>query len=492
MSERYIISIDQSTQGTKALLFGKEGRLRSRVTLPHRQLVDKNGWVSHNPVEIYHNVLEAVKQLIDRTGVDRDKIAGIGISNQRETAMAWNARTGQPYGDAIVWQCARAAGLCERVKKEDRKGIVHSRTGIPVSPYFPAGKIAWILENNEAPRNAMNRGDLCVGTIDSWLLFCLTKGKSYKTDYSNASRTQLFNVFSLKWDEEICGLFGIRPDILPEVCDSDAYFGNTDFEGYLPNPVPVHSVLGDSHGALLGQGCLSPGMTKATYGTGSSIMMNIGERPILSTHGLVTSLAWKMGGRVSYVLEGNLNYTGAVITWMKDDLHLISSPEETEFLARTAADNDSLYLVPAFTGLGAPYWDNYATAAFVGMTRTTRRPEMVRAGLECIAYQITDIMRAMSADSGVKVQELRVDGGASNNEYLMQFQSDIADTVVKIPDAKELSGIGAAYAAGLALGMWGREVFETLEYRTFAPRIVAEERSRRYGGWKGAVEKVLS
>lgn len=314
---------------------------------------------------------------------------------------------------------------------------------------------------------------------------------SYKTDYSNASRTQLFDIFEQKWDEEICQLFGLDAQDLAEVCDSDSCFGETDLEGFFESPVPIHSVLGDSHGALFGQGCLEKGMIKSTYGTGSSIMMNIGETPVLSTHGVVTSLAWGMQGKVSYVLEGNINYTGAVITWLKDDMELIQSPAETEALCRKAEADDSLYFVPAFTGLGAPYWNSEAKGALTGITRTTRKAEMVRAGVECIAYQIADVVNAMSQDAKTEIQELRVDGGPTRNQYLMQFQSDILDRKVLVPDAEELSGIGAAYAAGRGLGLYGDKVFTRLKRREYAPKMCEDTRVRKYNGWKDAVGHVL-
>lgn len=486
----YIISIDQSTQGTKALLFDEKGSLVRRTDKPHEQIVNEKGWVSHDPSEIYENVIAVVRRLTE--DIDKSKVAGIGISNQRETSLAWDRGSKEPIGKAVVWQCARAASICERVEKLGGAESIQKKTGMNLSPYFPASKIAWILENEEGAKEKAAKGEICHGTIDSWLVYKLTGGKSYKTDYSNASRTQLFNIFELKWDEEICRLFGIDVDNLAEVCDSDSDFGETDFEGVLPHAVPIHSVLGDSHGSLFGQGCLSPGMTKATYGTGSSIMMNIGEKPVLSTHGLVTSLAWSMGGRVNYVLEGNLNYTGAVITWLKDDLKLIQSPGETGDLARAAVKDDSLYLVPAFSGLGAPYWDSRAAAAIWGMTRTTGKAEIVRAGVECIAYQITDIVKAMSGDAGVKVEELRVDGGPTRNDYLMQFQSDMADAAVQVPDSEELSGIGPAYAAGLRLGMWDESIFGQLKRVKYEPGMENAVRDRKYAGWKAAVAAVLT
>lgn len=490
MAEKYIISIDQSTQGTKALLFDEGGSLIKRTDKPHEQIINEKGWVSHNPVEIYENVIDVVARLTK--DIDGSRIIGVGISNQRETSLAWDRITGEPLADAIVWQCARAADICERVERQGKAENIRRKTGMNLSPYFPASKIAWLLENVEGAREKADRGEICHGTIDSWLVYKLTGGKSYKTDCSNASRTQLFNIFELKWDEEICAWFGIDPANMAQVCDSDSEFGKTDFEGVLPKKVPIHGVLGDSHGSLFGQGCLKPGMTKSTYGTGSSIMMNIGEKPVLSTHGVVTSLAWSMGGKVNYVLEGNLNYTGAVITWLKDDLKLIESPGETGTLAREAIQDDELYLIPAFSGLGAPYWDSRATAAIVGMTRTTGKAEVVRAGLECIAYQITDIVKAMCEDAGVRLGELRVDGGPTKNEYLMQFQSDIADVAVQVPDSEELSGIGPAYAAGLALGVWDESVFGRLNRVKYAPGMDGETRKKKYNGWKAAVSTVLT
>lgn len=492
MAEKYIISIDQSTQGTKALLFDESGSLIKRTDKSHEQIINEKGWVSHNPSEIYKNTIEVVTRLVEESGIDKEKIEGVGISNQRETSLAWDKITGEPIGQAIVWQCARAVDICERVEKMGKAEDIRKKTGMNLSPYFPASKIAWILENVEGAKEKADKGEICHGTIDSWVVYRLTGGKSYKTEYSNASRTQLFNIFDLKWDEEICGLFGIDVKNLAEVCDSNSNFGETDFEGLLPNPVPIHGVLGDSHGSLFGQGCLKPGMIKSTYGTGSSIMMNIGEQPVLSTHGVVTSLAWSMSGKVNYVLEGNLNYTGAVITWLKDDLKLIQSPGETGILAEEAVQDDFLYLIPAFSGLGAPYWDSHATAAIVGMTRTTGKAEVVRAGVECIAYQITDIVKAMSEDAGVKVEELRVDGGPTRNSYLMQFQSDIAEANVQVPDSEELSGIGLAYAAGLALGVWDETIFEKLNRTKYEPKMDKAIRDKKYDGWKNAVKTILT
>lgn len=492
MPRQYIISIDQSTQGTKALLFDSSGSLIKRTDEAHEQIINEKGWVSHDPAEIYRKVIEVTARLLEESGIDKSKVAGVGISNQRETSLAWNRVTGEPVGKAVVWQCARAADICDQLVCAGWAEKIREKTGMELSPYFPASKIAWILKNVEGAKELADAGELCHGTIDSWLVYKLTGGKSYKTDYSNASRTQLFNIFDLTWDDEICKVFGIDPANLATVCDSNADFGETDFEGVLPHKVPIHAVMGDSHGALFGQGCLKSGMIKSTYGTGSSIMMNIGDDPVLSTHGVVTSLAWSMDGRVNYVLEGNLNYTGAVITWLKNDLQMIGSPAETEELARQAASDDCLYLVPAFSGLGAPYWDSRATGMFTGMTRTTGRAEMVRASLECIAYQIQDVMEAMSKDAGVGISELRVDGGPTKNDYLMQFQSDIAGIAVQVPDTDELSGMGPAYAAGMALGLWDEGIFGKLDRRKYTPQMEKSLKQKKYDGWKQAVGKVLA
>ena len=488
----YIISIDQSTQGTKALLFDQQGLCRNRTDVAHAQIIDKNGWVSHNPNEIYCNTITAVKKLLDSSGIQQQEIAGIGISNQRETSLAWDRRTGQPVCNAVVWHCARAADLCTQIGKVGSSEQILQKTGLPLSPYFPAAKIAWILQHIEGAKQKAKQGNLCCGTIDSWLLYKLTNGKSFKTDYSNASRTQLFHLRKLAWDSDLCRIFGIFPSCLAEICDSDACFGMTNLEGMLDHPVPIHSILGDSHAALFGQGCRSPGMIKATYGTGSSVMMNLGTTPIQSSHGLASSLAWRMHGTVNYVLEGNINYTGAVISWLKHDVQLICSAEETEHLAEQAEQNDNLYFVPAFTGLGAPYWNSHAQAALLGITRTTGRNEIVRAGLECIAYQVADVVNAMVQDSKIDLHTLRVDGGPTRNRYLMQFQSDILSAEVQVPKTEELSAVGAAYAAGLALDVYSETVFDTIQRKNYCPQMPLDMQRKKQNGWKAAAGTILS
>lgn len=484
---QYVISIDQSTQGTKALLFDKNGTLMCREDLPHRQLINEKGWVSHDPEEIYDNVIKVVRAVLTKANVSPEHVVALGISNQRETSVIWDKYSGKSLGNAIVWQCSRAADICNRKSIKEFSEEILNKTGLKLSPYFPAAKIAWLLENTVGAKQLQKEHRVCHGTVDTFLVYRLTKGKTYGTDYSNASRTQLFDIFNLQWDPQICNLFGIDYQDMPQVYDSNACFGYTDMEGIFSEPIPINAVMGDSHGALFGQGCLHKGMVKATYGTGSSIMMNIGETPIISEHGLVTSLAWGIDGRVEYVLEGNLNYTGAVITWLKDDLGLIDNPSQTEELAYIATNNDNLYVVPAFSGLGAPYWNPEATAAIIGMTRTTKRAEIVRAAVECIAYQITDIVRAMSMDSHIDIAELRVDGGPTKNKYLMDFQSNITGCVVTVPNQEELSGIGVAYMAGQSVGVWSDEIFNKMKRKRHEPdmdRIVAAE---KYRGWKSAV-----
>ena len=490
MANKYIIGIDQSTQGTKALLFDEVGNLVKRCDKPHRQIISSEGWVSHDPGEIYKNTLAVMEELLREAAVSPSEIEALGISNQRETTVIWDRKTGEPLDNAIVWQCSRAAHICEREEIRTGADLIKNHTGINLSPYFPAAKAAWFMENTEGAREKAAKGELCIGCIDSWLIYKLTEGRSFKTDYTNASRTQLFNIFELKWDEKLCGLFGVDMSCLPEVHYSDELFGKTTAGGIFEKPIPIYSAIGDSHGALLGQGCLKPGMIKATYGTGSSIMLNIGETPVLSTHGVVTSIAFSRNGRVSYCLEGNINYTGAVVSWLKDDVKLIESAAETEELCRAARQDDELYLVPAFTGLGAPHWRSSARGMLGGITRTTAKAEIVRAGIESIAYQITDVIKAMGQDANMTVKELRVDGGPTGNKYLMQFQSDIAAVDVLVPDAEEFSGIGAAYTAGISAGLYTEEVFDIYTRKRFEPKMGEALRFRKYKGWQEAVARV--
>lgn len=480
---KYILGIDQSTQGTKAVLFDSKGQIVSRADFAHRQIVNEKGWVSHDLNEIYDNLCKAVKKAVSLAGISDTDLVAVGISNQRETTAAWR-KDGSPVTEAVVWQCARAAEIADRYQQQSEE--IREKTGLKLSPYFPAAKMAWLLENGTEPEN------LHLGTIDSYLIYRLTGGKSFRTDYSNASRTQLFNLHTLSWDKDLTDLFGISTAMLPEVCDSDSCFGETDFEGAVSRKIPIYAVMGDSHAALYGHGCVEKGMAKTTYGTGSSIMMNIGDQFIKSSHGLVTSLAWSRHGKTEYVLEGNINYTGAVISWLQNDMHLISSPAELEQMIQQAHPEDATVLVPAFSGLSAPYWKNEAKAMIYGMSRTTGRNEIARAAVESIALQITDVLEAMKADcTDLRPAQLRVDGGPTRNRYLMQFQSTMAQMTLAIPEHEELSAIGAAYMAGTAAGLYPENIFTCMNYKIYHPSEDLEYRTRKYTAWKNAVEKVL-
>ena len=487
---KYVLAVDQSTQGTKGLLFDDKGKLVARKDKSHRQIINNKGWVEHDPVEILQNTLAVCREVVEKARILPEQICALGISNQRETTLMWNRRTAKPLGNAIVWQCARAADVCAQHQGEAE--TIQRKTGLPLSPYFPAAKLQWMMENIPQAASLKEEGALAAGTMDTWLVYSLTKDHAFKTDYSNASRTQLFNIETLQWDKELLASFGIPEYAMAEVCMSDSVFGLTDLNGLLPEAIPICAVVGDSHGALLAQNCRKPGQMKATYGTGSSVMMNTGETMVLSTEGLSTSLAWGRRGKIEYVLEGNLNYTGAVISWLKDNVELIGSAKETELLAKEANPADRAYFVPAFTGLGAPYWDSEATGMLTGVTRTTGKKEIVKACVECIAYQITDLVQMMRSETKRPVEELRADGGPTGNAYLMQFQSDMTDAVVAVSAVQELSGMGAAYMAGIAAGIYDEEwIFEQLQRTMYTPKMTPDCRERKYEGWQQAIGRVL-
>lgn len=486
---KYIIGIDQSTQGTKAILVDQTGKMAGRSYRKHRQIINNRGWVSHDLEEIYQNVISVVRSVIEENKIHKEEVAAIGISNQRESTAAWK-KDGTPIGLSVVWQCDRAKNVTERLEKQiSVKRMIEEKTGLPLSPYFPAAKMAWLIEN-QIPKN---EEQYCLGTMDAYLVYRLTDGACYATDVSNASRTQLFDLDRLTWDEEICGIFHICAERLPKVCDSNAQFGETTCGGYFDIPVPILSVMGDSHAALYSQGCHRKGMVKATYGTGSSVMMNTGEKRITSKSGLVSSVAWGSDGGVMYVLEGNINCAGAVISWLADDVGLIMSPEEAEPLAARANKQDKTVLVPAFTGLSAPYWDNDARALLTGMSRTTGKAEIVKAAVESIGFQITDILRAMERDSEISIAELRVDGGAIRNGYLMQFQSDMAEVAVKVPEKAEFSALGAAYMAGIKAGIYDPEqIFSQNCYTVYEPAMSSAWRQEKYKNWEQALKRCRS
>lgn len=492
MDNKYILSIDQSTQGTKALLFDEKGGLLKRADLSHRQIINEQGWVEHDLMEIYENTISVVKKIVDDIPEAARKIVALGICNQRETVAAWDKETGQPIYNAIVWQCSRGKDICKRIEQAGEAENIRKKTGLMLSPYFSAAKMNWIMENVSSAKDLAEAGRLCMGTIDSWLIYKLTKEKNFYTEYSNASRTQLFNINTLSWDEEICQMFHVPINALPKVCSSNDNFGSTNIVGILENEITIHGVIGDSQGALYAQGCLRAGMAKATIGTGSSIMMNIGKSPILSEKGIVTSLAGGFNGEVQYVLEGNINNAGSVITWLQNDLGLIQNSEETKHFAMIANQEDKTYIVPAFTGLGAPYWNSDATAMITGITRTTSKREIVKAALESIAYQISDIIFIMEEESNKKLSELRVDGGPSKNEYLMQFLCDMLNCSISTQKNEELSGMGAAFIAGLASNHYSNQILKNQgTEKTYSPQMQDTRRKEKLLGWKNAISKVL-
>lgn len=489
--KEYILAFDQSTQGTKAMLFDENALPIIRIDRAHKQYVNDQGWVEHNPDEIWNNVVFLTKHIIEKSNIDPASIRAIGISNQRETAVAWDRETGLPVYPAIVWQCARAKDICEEPSIKGHADSILYKTGLKLSPFFSAAKFSWILRNIPEAREKALSGNLCFGTVDSWLAFKMTKGKVFRTDYSNASRTQLFNIRQLQWDEDILRLFDIPLSCMPTVTDSDGDFGETDIDGILPVSVPVCGVMGDSHAALFGQGCLQPGMAKVTYGTGSSIMMQTGSELLSSVGGLVTSIAWKRQNQVNFVLEGNVNYAGAIISWLKNDVMLLDNAAQSEELAKRANPEDRTCLVPAFSGLGAPWWANDARAAFIGISRTTGRNELVKAALESIAYQISDIVEQMKIDMKTDSIILRADGGPTSNRWLMQFQSDILGCPIQIAEREELSCIGAAYMAGISCGFYNDNVLSAFSHMPIMPDKDVVWQKEHLDNWHNAIKRVL-
>ena len=482
-----ILSIDQSTSGTKGLVWDCSGKLLSREDIPHRQITDRQGWVAHDPMEILENTVKAAQKALTAGSIDPGRVRVIGLSNQRETALCWDRVTGQPLYNAIVWQCPRGAEITHEIEELGKAESIREITGLALSPYFSAAKYAWILRHVPAAAKAAKAGTLCCGTVDSWLVYKLTG--CFKTDYSNASRTQLLNLDRLDWDPSMTRLFGIPPNSLPELCDSDSLFGCTDLHGLLPAPVPIHGVLGDSHAALFGNQCQQPYTAKVTYGTGSSVMMNVGkQRPKSPRQGIVTSLAWRMEGQTVYALEGNINYTGAVTKWMAEEIGLLPDAKSAGDVAQSVPDTGGVYLIPAFSGLGAPYFNDRVRAAFLGMNRGTKAPHLVRAGEECIAYQIRDVVEMMNQSSPKPLTRLCADGGPTRDNFLMQFQADLLDLPLTINAVEELSGMGAAYCAAIAAGIADKgTLFHGQESRRVTPQMSSDQRKKYYDGWKAAL-----
>lgn len=486
-----IIAIDQSTSATKAMLFNEKCELLRRVNVGHKQYYPKAGWVEHDPEEIYLNVLQSIKELIGREESDYS----LAITNQRETVVVWNKLTGKPVYNAIVWQCLRGASICDELRKQGYDKIVQEKSGLLLDPYFSASGVKWILDNVEGAREMSIKGELLMGTVDSWLIWKLTDGKEHVTDYTNASRTLLFNIHTLSWDDELLDLFTIPRNMMPRLCPCDSIFGETTVGNLFEEPIPIAGVLGDSHGALAGQMCFEAGLGKATYGTGSSVMMNVGEETKRAPKGLVTSIGFAALDKVFYAFEGNIHCTGATIKWLTEKLELIDSPAEVETYASLIEDTSGVYFVPAFAGLGAPWWHPEAKAAIMGMTLGTGKSEVLRAALESIAYQIKDLVDMMSHKAGVPLKELRVDGGPTKNQLLMQFQADILQTTLSCSDIEEASALGAVIMNGLARKVWS-SFDEIAKLRTsekyVTPHMNKTEVLRLHKGWHEAVRKVLT
>jgi len=488
-SELFLV-IDQSTSATKALLFNQKGQLVARVSEEHQQFYPQPGWVEHDPIEILENTYKAVEKLVRENIADNDKIVSVAITNQRETVLVWDKYTGKPVYNAVVWQCNRGTQICNEFISKGYQSKVTEKTGLIISPYFSASGVQWILDNVPNAREKAEDGQLLMGTIDSWLIWNLTAEKNHATDYTNASRTLLFNINTLNWDKELLDLFTIPASMMPNVTYCDEIFGTTTFNGLTPE-IPIAGVLGDSHGALAGQMCFKPGMGKATYGTGSSIMINIGEKALPAPRGLVTSVAFAAGGKVYYAFEGNIHCTGATIKWLQDDLKLIESANETEELATSVESTDGVYFVPAFAGLGAPWWDNEAKALICGMNRGTNKAHIVRAALESIAYQVKDLMDLIQT-YGVELSELRVDGGPVKNNFLMQFQADMLQAKINRSPIQEASAFGAFLISGLAMKTW-KSLSEIEKLRTendyIEPKMKIESVNNLYSGWQNAIKK---
>ncbi|MGB3180571.1 MAG: glycerol kinase GlpK [Cyclobacteriaceae bacterium] len=471
MSGKYILALDQGTTSSRAILFDHSGNIAGITRKEFRQYYPASGWVEHDAEEIWQTQLQVAQEVLKQTGTGADQVAGIGITNQRETTVVWDRQTGKPIHHAIVWQDRRTSQVCDRLKAEGHTRRIQQKTGLVIDAYFSGTKIAWLLDNVEGAREKARQGRLAFGTIDSWLLWNLTGGKTHVTDVSNASRTMLYNIRELNWDDELLELLRVPPSVLPRVASSSEKYAETDSR-LLGAAVPIAGIAGDQQAALFGQLCTGPGMVKNTYGTGCFVVLNTGSRPITSTNNLLSTIAWQIGGKTTYALEGSIFIAGAIVQWLRDGLGIIKDSADIEALANSVEDNGDVYLVPALTGLGAPHWDQYARGAIVGLSRGTTSGHIARAALESMAYQTMDVMRAMQKDADMPFKELRVDGGASANDLLMQFQSNLLDIEVKRPKVMETTALGAAYLAGLAVGFWKDTEELTAQYqtdRTFDP-----------------------
>lgn len=492
--EKYILALDQGTSSSRAIVFDEHGQTKAVSQKEFTQIFPKPGWVEHNPMEIWSSQASVIAEAITSIDINGLNIAAIGITNQRETTIVWDACTGEPVYNAIVWQDRRTSEFCDGLKRDGRTDLIRSKTGLIIDAYFSATKILWILENVPGARQKAEEGRLRFGTVDTWLIWMLTRGEVHVTDVSNASRTMLFNIHTLEWDKELLQLFGIPASMMPEVRSSSEVYGYTKTTLFA-HEVPIAGIAGDQQAALFGQMCTEPGAVKNTYGTGCFLLMNSGERPIMSSNNLLTTIAWKIGDKVNYALEGSIFVAGSVVQWLRDGLGVIKSSSEIEALACTVEDNGGVYFVPALTGLGAPYWDQYAKGCLYGISRGTTAAHIARAALEGIAFQTMDIVNAMQKDAGCTLKELKVDGGASRNNLLMQFQADILGTSVIRPTVTETTALGAAYLAGLAVGYW--ESIDHIKSQwgvdtQFNPIASPEKVEALKNGWADAIKRTLS
>jgi glycerol kinase len=490
----YVLALDQGTTSSRAILFDKQGRIVSTGQQEFPQIFPQAGWVEHNPEDIWSSQLYCAREALSKANLKPTDVAAIGITNQRETTIVWDRAANQAIYNAIVWQCRRTAPMCEKLKKEKFDRVIRNKTGLVTDAYFSGTKVAWILDNVKGARKRAAAGELAFGTVDSWLIHRLSGGKAHVTDVSNASRTMLYNIRKQQWDTEILKKLNISPSLLPEVKSSSEVYAETDPELF-GAAIPIAGIAGDQQAALYGQACFKPGMMKNTYGTGCFLLMNTGESANLSKTGLLTTIAWNTNGKTEYALEGSVFVAGAAIQWLRDGLGIIANAPDSEALATSVSDNQGVYFVPAFVGLGAPYWDQEARGAIVGLTRGATRAHIARAALEAMAYQTRDVVECMQKDSGIKARELRIDGGATSNNFLCQFQSDILGIPVVRPVITETTALGAAYLAGLAVGFWKSEKEIATQWqveRRFEPQMKKSERERLYEGWLAAVARVRS
>ncbi|CEO06430.1 glycerol kinase GlpK [Paraclostridium sordellii] len=492
--KKYMMALDQGTTSSRAILFDKEGNLVATSQKEFTQFYPKPGWVEHNPMEIWGSQSGVMREVLETNGIKPEQVCGIGITNQRETTIIWDKNTGKPIYNAIVWQCRRTSHICDELEAKGYKEIIKEKTGLILDAYFSGTKIKWILDNVEGAREKAENGELLFGTVDTWLIWNLTRGKVHVTDYSNAARTMLYNIKELKWDDEILEMLDIPKSMLPEVKPSSYIYGHTDEHMLGGAQIPIAGCAGDQQAALFGQTCFEEGCAKNTYGTGCFMLMNTGEKMVESKNGLLTTIAWGVDGKVEYALEGSIFIGGAAIQWLRDELRILFDAQQSEFYSQSIGDTNGVYVVPAFAGLGAPYWDMYARGCIMGLTRGANRAHLVRATLESIAYQVKDVLNAMQEDSGLNLKNLKVDGGASANNFLMQFQSDILNVNINRPKVLETTAMGAAYLAGLAVGFYkDKEDIKksvTIE-REFEPHMSEEKRKVLYKGWKRAVERSL-